>query len=134
MQIPEGHEKILIFEFSGSWTWEEFYVVRREADALLDTLDYVVDLILDFRQGPDLPSSAFTHLRTNIAHKHLRQGIIVVLGVNTNLKAISDTLVKIYPRLNYLIPRMARTLEEAISFCTAAERQRRFIGSQRSAS
>jgi hypothetical protein len=133
IQPLEQHPAMLVYSFTGRWAWEDFYEARQQADAWMDQQASIVDLILDFRESADLPPGAFNHLRTIIAHKHPRQGIIVALGVTSSLKAVSDTLIKIYPRLNYLLPRTAKTLDEAMRFCQQAAYQRRFVGSSRGA-
>ncbi|MBI1259133.1 MAG: hypothetical protein GC204_16815 [Chloroflexi bacterium] len=80
----ENQEHTIIrMEFIGRWTWQEAYEGSKTGFAMVDSVDHVVNVIIDMRQSTALPLLSLTHARNMIARRHTRTGLTVFIGANT---------------------------------------------------
>jgi hypothetical protein len=100
----DNPEKTIIrYQFIDPWTWPEYHTTYRRGWALISTVNYTVDLIIDFSQGGGMPPSALRHFQTVAEQVHPNRGYIVVIASNPVIRSIMNTLARIY----YFHPRAA---------------------------
>lgn len=104
---------IVRYEFVGTWTWDDLYAAMNEVNNLLATVDHMVYVIVDFRQGRGVPGGALTHMRSGTMRAADNWGGGVFLGINSFLQALVNTFIKMYPRLGERY-HTASSLEEAL--------------------
>jgi hypothetical protein len=63
-------QTILLYRFSPEWTWEEFFEIKQQADAMLDTIDHPAALIFDLTRSEILPTDALSNARRIIRSRH----------------------------------------------------------------
>ena len=114
--IWDNPEKsVLRHIYQGSWEWKDFYQSIAEADAMMDTVDHKVHVIVDVRKSKIMPSDTLTHighLRGRTAHAN--RGQTVLVGGNMFLQRLYTLFSKIYPEMvmRFLL---VSSIEEAYS-------------------
>jgi hypothetical protein len=88
-------KNVVRWQFLDHWTWQEFYQAQREVDAMIDTVEGMVDGIIFTSSLQHIPPNALTHLRKILRQKHQRYGISIVIGARSFLTALLNLL----PRL-----------------------------------
>jgi len=92
---------VLVWEFGETWDWSEYYRVADQATALLDTVDYKVDFLIDMHLARKLPPQTMPHIQRMAFDKgHVNRGRIVVVGGNMLMSTVVNTLNKLYSRKN----------------------------------
>jgi hypothetical protein len=110
----DEQKRVLLFVFAAKWTVEEFQEVVQKSDALMDSVSYKVDIIIDLQNGRDLPSGFIGAIRRVGRTPHRNQGIMVLVGVNMFVRAFYDVFVRLYPTKNQeIMMRMAANYDEA---------------------
>ena len=74
---------IVRMELIGHWTWDEAYDGSSIGYTMLESVDHVVNVIIDLRKSTGLPLLALTHARNMIARRHPRTGLTVFIGTNS---------------------------------------------------
>lgn len=99
----DNDEKTVVrYVYEGRWTWEDFEAARREAAELLKTVNHQVDVIVDVQDSKLLPNSAISRgreLSKSDPTVFANEGITVIVGASTFVRAMYDMTVKIYPAL-----------------------------------
>jgi hypothetical protein len=117
---------IITVEFATHWTWDELYAALDEVNLMIDKLDYVVDVIEDWRLSPRLPVSAFAHARNLVRKMHPRLGTIIYVGMNAIVRALWNGAIKVYPHMlgerKFL---MTETMDQARTLLTNAHPEQR---------
>jgi hypothetical protein len=105
----------LLYQFPQKWTWDEFYSVKVEADALLDQSSHDVVLIFDLTATEGIPSGALMQARTLIRRAHPRGKPIVLVSSNMVIVAMLNLVNRFNMGATDIIKAVA-TLEEARQF------------------
>lgn len=115
----DAEETILLFEFEGRWTWEEFYITHAEFNRLLQARDYMVYTIIDLRNsGLYVPPNALTHTRNIADRQQPNAGITVFVSSNRFLQLLFKTGTTIHANFARYF-RMVGTLDEAEALIAA---------------
>src|SRR5689334_22363637 len=95
----DTEKTILVIEFAGKWTWEEFYVRQDEINLVLDDVEYDVDVItrsMDADATNFVPVNSLTHMPIVVrrAHPRVRMAVLVTrsglwLTMDTVLRRVS---------------------------------------------
>ena len=111
-------EKTVIhYEYKGKWTWEELYNAIAISNKMIDTVEGVVDTIIDLRQSSMVPANVFSHGKQALANAHPRQGKMVIVGAHRFILTLYDTFVKVYNRPGEKLPTVfIATIEEAAQY------------------
>jgi hypothetical protein len=111
----DNEEKTVVrMEMVGKWTWTEAYEGSQKGYAMLETVDYVVNIIIDLRRSSGLPMLALTHARNMIARRHPRTGLTVFIGVNALFLMLWRTFKSAYPKISATSDfTFAATIDEA---------------------
>src|SRR3990172_4939284 len=87
---------IVRYVFQKGWSWDEVDPAFKAAAALMDTVDYKVDVIMDFSPSSLLvPKGAFTHAQRALSNpRHPNIATTVVVG-SRFVQAITDLARKV---------------------------------------
>ncbi len=97
----DDQRTIVRMKLIGRWGWEDAYEGSKQGYDLLDSVDHVVNVIIDMRQSTGLPLLAMTHARNMIAKRHPRTGMTVFLGVNSLFLTLWKAFAKSYPQVSH---------------------------------
>jgi hypothetical protein len=100
------------YDYEGKWSWEELYKALQEFHQMLDTVNHPVDVIIDMQRTRLLPENVLAR-GSNVGQMvHPNQGITVVVGANSLVRAMADLYKRIYAKkaANFF---MASKLDEA---------------------
>jgi hypothetical protein len=124
MDWDNEDKMILVAFYIGSWTWEEFFAAREQANHALDTVDHPVDIIHDWSQTSHFPPNILGNAKNLIPRMHPRTALNVHVGVNPYFLTMWQLFNRVYTAVagekKFLF---ADTLEEARRKL-AAEKQR----------
>ena len=112
-------KKILVARFSGDWTWEEARINDEYLRALLESVDYPVDIIMDVREIRSFPSEIRDKAAMIVEEPYENFGLSVVTGdrmIFDVIAAIGQTIGGFHFDIDH-----AETFEEAL---TMIERRR----------
>jgi hypothetical protein len=110
----EDQQTIILYEFTGKWTWSEFYPAYDESIRLMDSVEYKVDFIMDLLNSQHIPPGALQHLKRAADFNHPNMGLAVYVGINPLIQALGRMFRKIYPASARYYPfDFAQTIEEA---------------------
>ena len=85
--------KTIVVTYEHVWTWEDFAASKVQIDALLNSVDTVVNIMSDSRQSRGLPGgNALAVLSRSFQSAPSNIGIVVVLGANPFFKALLQIL------------------------------------------
>lgn len=106
--------RIIHYVFSLNWTWDDFYIIKAQADSWLDRQSEDIALIFDFSQAPGVPFQFLYHGSRAVRTRHPR-GTPIIFVINQNF-AIS--IMNIIRRVNESMSRdffIVATLGEAVT-------------------
>lgn len=92
---------LLLNVYEGTWTLDEFYQAVRETNALLDSVNHKVNIILDVRHSGLFPRGFMSAVRMLQQNPHRNNGIMVLVGVNTFVRVFYDTFLKLFPQRGF---------------------------------
>jgi hypothetical protein len=93
----DNTEKTIIrYQFVDPWMWQEYQETYTRGWALISTVNYTVDLILDFSRGGGIPPDALRHFQPAVERVHPNRGYIVVITGNPLIRSVLNTLARIY--------------------------------------
>jgi hypothetical protein len=100
MKWFDEKKRNLVCEFSAHWTWDDCFVAIDKAVLLLDSIDYRVCLILDFRPTTYIPAITFDALNRiakSETPKHPNTRSLIMIGLNRNITMGYNIFQKIFP-------------------------------------
>ena len=95
--LDEEHT-IFLFEYIGSWTWDELYQAMDQAFAM-GTVGIGIASIHDLSRGNTVPANPFQHAR-HLSVTLPDNPIMVIVGANVVVLAILDLLRRILHTMN----------------------------------
>ena len=110
--LDESEKDVLQYEFTGKWTWDEFFPVFEEALALESSQPHRVDVILDFQQSSNIPPNALTHIKSITDKQPDNIGLSIFVTSNRFFQVMHDMAVRIYPATKqYFV--IVKTMQDA---------------------
>jgi hypothetical protein len=95
--VWDNDEKTVIrMEVVGRWTWDEMYQGSQDGYIMLETVDNIVDAIIDFSQSAGIPPNALTHARNMMGRQHPRTGVTVFIGVNAMFMSLWRAFTRVH--------------------------------------
>jgi hypothetical protein len=88
---------IICFDFEGRWDWDELYAASDQATEMLDSVDHMVDFIMDIRETQKIPKDFMSHAERIASGSHPRRGMMVVVGANRLLRTVGSGLRRLFP-------------------------------------
>lgn len=114
IEWDNAEKTVVRMEMVGKWTWTEAYDRSQTGYAMLETVDNVVNIIIDLRRSTGLPMLALTHARNMIGRRHPRTGLTAFVGVNVLFLMMWRTFKSAYPKLEATRDfTVAESIEEA---------------------
>ncbi|MBN1202362.1 MAG: hypothetical protein JXJ20_10945 [Anaerolineae bacterium] len=98
VQWDDDDHKAVRWEFEGDWNWYEYQAAQAQSNALIDTVDHVVDVIAVMQNTRDLPREAFDNYRRLEKTSHPNRGRIVIVGSDTFIRSMLETFNQVYKR------------------------------------
>jgi hypothetical protein len=116
-------QNIVVYQFVHPWTWDDYHAAAKKAWVMINNVQHIVDIILDFSSSHSIPAHAVKHFKREATHPHANRGLIIIVGANAFIRAVGKKLVKAYAS-------MAQSLQYAATYDEAAllieqERSRR---------
>lgn len=112
----EDDNRIVIWEFQGVWTWDEYYNQRGAVNDAIRERDHIVHMIIDMTNSNLLPKNPLTHGTSAMRQAPTNIGTTVYVGSNTVLRAFFKMFSQIYGAVRSskkLDMHMVATLDEA---------------------
>jgi hypothetical protein len=104
---------VLRYVAAGAWNWNDLHKHLRRSTLWLDTVDHLVETIIDLRAGAKLPAGAVAHLRSLGKRIHPKmQARTIILGVDPAVQRQLGAVDGVYQTSVQLI-RFASSDEEA---------------------
>lgn len=89
----QSEEKTIIYtQFQDPWILEHFIEMRKRWHQMIKSVDYIIPIILDFRETFDAPEGILHHFIAIHRTPHPRQGHIIVFGLNPLYQKLSKHL------------------------------------------
>lgn len=107
-------QTIIRMEFDGQWTWDDVHEAVGTINQMTDSVDHIVDGLIDMRKAVGVPPGAMAHARSLIRQRHERTGINIIVGASPMI----STLWQVFAQAYQWLTRderfaFAKTLEEA---------------------
>ena len=94
-------KNILLWIFPPRWTWTEFFTAKKQADAMIDNVEGIVDSIFLVPKELIIPSNAIPNLRSLIANRHKRHDLVIVVGSTSFLTALLNLILQNVPNAKH---------------------------------
>ena len=115
MRVEWDNEEctIIRLEVNPIWTIDDYLYGVQEVNALMDTVDYKVHVIIDMRKSTAIPSGFLSAMRSQKNRTHHNMGVTVIVGAGALITTMFTMINKIlYPK-NTGTNFMTSTLESA---------------------
>lgn len=112
----EEDNRIVIWEFQGSWTWDDYYNQRGAVNDAIREKAHDVHMIIDMSASSLLPKNPLTHGTSAMRQAPINIGTTVYVGSNTILRTFFKMFKQIYSAAQpskKLQIHMVTTLDEA---------------------
>lgn len=103
---------ILRYDFDERWSWEEFFVAKKQAYTMIGTVSHKVGVIMNAPPNVTMPPNMLTHSLSALRNKHPNTLVLVFVLTRPFMRAMISTLGKI-SRLAASSIELATTLDEA---------------------
>ncbi len=90
---------IIQYEFEGRWSWEELHAAIEQVQALMNSVDHRVDIIVDVSGSRGIPAGAITQMRGGTLKASENWGMGVFVGTGAFIKALLNTFSRVYPQM-----------------------------------
>ena len=112
IQWDDAARRIVRYDFDEQWTWEDFFVAKKQAYAMIDSVASKVAVIMFAPANVVLPPNMLTHGLSALRNKHPNTLVVVFVITKPFLRAMLTTMSKI-SRLAESSTVVVTTLEEA---------------------
>jgi hypothetical protein len=112
IQWDDAARRIVRYDFDEQWTWEDFFVAKKQAYAMIDAVARKVAVIMVAPNNVALPPNMLTHGLSALRNKHPNTLVVVFVITKPFLRAMLSTMSKI-SRLAEASTVVVFTLEEA---------------------
>lgn len=93
----EATKQALLFVYEGTWTWDENYKAINDAVPLFNSVDHIVDIIIDMSRSSGYPpGNLLSHFREISKRYNERAGHNVIITNNNFVRMMSDVFHRIY--------------------------------------
>lgn len=124
LEWDTAQKDILCYTFIEPWTWDEYEATNPQRDRMFSESDGMIDIILDFTNGAQIPARALPHFRKAAAWDSPKRGVVIVVGVSTLLQALGTIMFSVFPQSALKAPRPARNRDAARSLIKVIRLQR----------
>lgn len=93
----------LLYQFPEKWTWDDFYVIKKQADVMLDELDHSAALIFDMSLTRSIPTGVLSQSKKLLDNAHPHGTPIILVGTSLIIQAMLNLVGKFNLRATELI-------------------------------
>ncbi len=112
VQWDDAAKRTIRYDFDERWTWEDFFVAKKQAYEMIDHSARKVAVIMAAPANVALPPNMITHGLSALRNKHPNTVIVVFVITKPFLRAMLTTMSKV-SRLAESSTTVVSTLEEA---------------------
>jgi hypothetical protein len=112
VQWDDLSKRMIRFDFDEQWTWEDFFVAKKESYNLIDSVGRKVAVIMVAPHNMSLPPNMLTHGLSALRNKHANTHVVIFVMTNSFLRAMITTMTKV-SRLAQSSTSVVSTLDEA---------------------
>jgi hypothetical protein len=116
------NQTILVYEFTGNWTWNEFYPQYQQVMEMTRDIPHRIDVLLDMRRAGRLPLNILTHVRNISDRQTANAGLSVIVTNSQFIRAMYQAGCKFYGGIQHYFG-VATSIEEAIAMFEEARQQ-----------
>jgi hypothetical protein len=118
----DNEERTIIrHTYQGEWTWEEFLAALEKSNTMLDSVNHLVDCIVDMTNSRQILTSSTTSYHKIAAYsQHPNWGVSVLVTKSFLVQTFAGVFTKLYPKFGRKIL-FASSEEEA--YARLAERR-----------
>ncbi len=98
IHVTWGNENktVLINVYEGLWNLDDFYGAVRQTNALLDSVNHKVNIILDVGKSGLFPKGLMSAVRMLSQNPHPNNGMMAMVGCNVFVRVFYDTFMKVF--------------------------------------
>lgn len=116
---------IILIEFVSPWNWEELYAAVEKNYQMIESVNYVVDVLQDWRAHRLTNVNTLLHMHRMAEIRHVRTGVSVAAGASSVFMMMWRAVQKVAPTLvSQLNVYFAPTLEEGVALLREIQRAR----------
>jgi len=86
------------FEYTGNWTWAEYYQSIQEGYALTKDLPYPVNILLDLSEARLMPTGLLTNIQSSMDHPPRHFTLAAIVSTSPFIAAVADMIDRVYGR------------------------------------
>ena len=118
-----AEKNIVLWKFPSQWMWHDFFAALKDADAMIDGVEGIVDSIFLTPQDQVIPQGGIRNFKLILARRHARHGLIILVDAQTLLVSLLGIVLKLIPNAR---PQMhfVQSEAEAYALIAAAQQQR----------
>jgi len=90
----DGSKTVLIFQFTGLWSVQDYYIIVDQSNTMMDTVEHTVNMIIDLQHSKSLPDGFLSAVRSVSKRPHPNSGRVALVGLNAFVRAIIDVYRK----------------------------------------
>ena len=114
----------VINQLVGKWTWDELFHALDQTSILMDTVDYPVNIVLDVRQTPHVPTllpTALHKIASAPSMNHRNSGAFILFGAKPFIKSMFSVFRALHPHAaaKYSFAENEEQLETILSLKTS---------------
>src|SRR5687767_15951584 len=110
----DSQKRLMLYVFSGKWTWSEFYDVYHKAVAMENSVPHRVDVVIDIRQSAIPPTNVLLNMKYIADNQPPNIGLSVVVSASPLIRSLYEVAHKFHrPIGDYF--RVAATMGEAFA-------------------
>lgn len=112
----EADNHLVIWTFTGSWTWEDYYSNRDQVNQTITATEHAVNMIIDMTGSQLLPKNLMTHAGSAARRAPNNIGKTIFVGNNAILRVFFNMFSQLYGVMQagkQMETHMVSSLEEA---------------------
>lgn len=95
----DNQEKTIVtWDFDGRWSWSEYYHALEQSDRLLESVNYKVDLLINFQKNSLIPNGFPAQFR-RMARFRPKAGVAIVVTNSYFIETMMKLLIRIQPQV-----------------------------------
>ena len=95
----DAEKKIIRYEFSERWTWEDLYAAMDKVNEMMASVPYNVYVLISFEHSQGIPPGALTQIRIGTLKAAPNWGGGVFIGVSSLVAALLNTFTLLNKKL-----------------------------------
>ena len=110
----DSEKTIILYVFSGKWTWSEFYDVYHRAIAMENSAPNRVDVVIDFRQSAIPPTNVLLNLKYIADNQPPNIGLSILVSKSPLVRSLYEVAQKFHRPIGEYF-RVVGTMDDAFA-------------------